>query len=251
MQESSLIPNQETDWDRIRPQLDTVLDELDERDRDAVLLRFFQNRPFAQIGETLRISGDAARMRVDRALEKLRALLARRGITSTTAALTLALENQTAAAVPVGLAATVNNALLASGAMGGAGSATVSSTFHSMSATTLTAGITSLVSILAVGTAIYQSNHARRAEASLVIASKASAERLNDLQARLATTEKSRPVLGRLGDRLYDRSRRASRGGARRQVPGLRLQADRSRRPQRKRRRSKRKPHRRYRSASR
>lgn len=191
MQESSSSPIQETDWDRIRPQLDIVLDQLNEQDRDAVLLRYFQNRPFAEIGGTLQISDDAARMRVDRALEKLRTLLARRGITSTTAALAIALENQAAAAVPAGLAAAVNNGVRASGAVGAA-TAALPGTFQFMSTTTITIGVSGLVSILAVGSALYQASQARQAEASLASASKASAERIHDLQARLATTEKSR-----------------------------------------------------------
>jgi len=40
------------------PQLDAVIDQLDDRDRDAVLLRFFEGRPFTEIGATLRISED-------------------------------------------------------------------------------------------------------------------------------------------------------------------------------------------------
>jgi len=52
-----------------------VMDMLNKRDRDAVLLRCLQGRPFAEIGNILRTSEDAARKRVDRALEKLRVCL--------------------------------------------------------------------------------------------------------------------------------------------------------------------------------
>ncbi len=191
MQESSFSSNATTDWDRIRPQLESVLDELDERDRDAVLLRFFENRPFAEIGDALRVSNDAARMRVDRALEKLRALLARRGITSTTAALALALEHQAAAAAPAGLAASVNSALIASGAMGGAGASSF------MSTTILTVGVAGLVSLLSLGTALYQANQAREAEASraaLTASGKTNAARIQELEGRLVSTEKSKTL---------------------------------------------------------
>jgi len=75
------------DWDRLRPVLDAALDQLDARGREAVLLRFYQGRSFAEVGAALRLTDDAARMRVDRALDKLRSLLARRGVTSTAAAL--------------------------------------------------------------------------------------------------------------------------------------------------------------------
>src|SRR5688500_3525256 len=37
------------DWERLRPMIDDVLLELKESDREAVLLRFFEERPFAEI----------------------------------------------------------------------------------------------------------------------------------------------------------------------------------------------------------
>src|SRR5882672_2564349 len=61
----------ETDWDRLRPVLDDVMLQLNEADREAVLLRFFEGRPFADVGAKLRLSEDAARMRVERALDKM------------------------------------------------------------------------------------------------------------------------------------------------------------------------------------
>lgn len=101
------------DWARVRPVLDEALAELNERDREAILLRYLQGCDFAQVGAKLSLSDNAARMRVDRAVEKLRVLLARRGATSTTAALALALANQAVVAAPAGLAATVTSTALA------------------------------------------------------------------------------------------------------------------------------------------
>ena len=75
--------NPTVDWDRLRPVLDAAIDELPETDRASVVLRFLDRRPFAEIGAALKVSEDAARMRTDRALDKLRSALARRGITST------------------------------------------------------------------------------------------------------------------------------------------------------------------------
>jgi hypothetical protein len=80
-----------------------------------VLLRCMQNRPFAEVGAMLRISEDAARKRVGRALERLRGLLASRGITSTTAALAASLEGHAALAAPAGLAARVSGLALTAG----------------------------------------------------------------------------------------------------------------------------------------
>lgn len=107
------------DRERLRSALAPALDALNEREREAVLLRFFEGRAFAEIGDALRISEDAARMRVDRALEKLHRLLARRGITSTAAALGTALASEAAVTVPAGLATAISGAAVAAGSSTG------------------------------------------------------------------------------------------------------------------------------------
>lgn len=107
------------DWTRLQPVLDAALGELKERDRAAILLRFFENRPLAEVGAKLALSETAARSCVDRALEKLRERLARRGITSTGAALGLALANQVTVAAPAGLANAVASGAVASVAAAG------------------------------------------------------------------------------------------------------------------------------------
>jgi RNA polymerase sigma factor (sigma-70 family) len=116
---AELAADPTADWEQLRPVIDDVLQALGEADREAVLLRFFEERPFAEIGARLAVSEDAARMRVDRALEKMRGRLARRGLTSTTAALALALATQAGAAVPAGLAASISGAALTAAAVGG------------------------------------------------------------------------------------------------------------------------------------
>ena len=64
MQENSASdPTASLDWDRVRPVLDDALAELGERDRDAILLRYLEGRDFAQVGEKLSLSDNAARMR--------------------------------------------------------------------------------------------------------------------------------------------------------------------------------------------
>jgi len=93
------------DWDQLRPLLDVAIDELPETDRAAVVLRFLERRPFAEIGAALQMSEDAARMRTDRALDKLRSAFARRGITSTAAALGVIVSSQPLISAPAGLAA--------------------------------------------------------------------------------------------------------------------------------------------------
>ncbi|HEX3730976.1 MAG TPA: sigma-70 family RNA polymerase sigma factor, partial [Opitutaceae bacterium] len=72
----------ETDWTAVRPHLDAALVALGSREREALLLRFFEQHSFAEVGARLSLSENAARMRVDRALDKLRRSLARRGVVS-------------------------------------------------------------------------------------------------------------------------------------------------------------------------
>jgi RNA polymerase sigma factor (sigma-70 family) len=111
-------PGEPADWERLKPVLDEAIDELPGPDREAVVLRFLERREFSEIGMALRMSADAARMRTSRALEKLRALLERRGITSTAAALGAVVTNQTLLSAPPGLASAVAASSIAGGASG-------------------------------------------------------------------------------------------------------------------------------------
>ncbi len=108
----------EADWDALRLVIDAALCELGERDREAVLLRFFENRGFAEVGQRLGIGENGARMRVERALDKLHAALARRGIRSSAAALGAALGAHAVVAAPSGLAATIAAAAPVSATVG-------------------------------------------------------------------------------------------------------------------------------------
>ena len=103
------------DWQHVRPVLDDALGALAESDREAILLRFFEGRDYASVGARLNLAANAARMRVERALEKLRAALAQRGVTSTSSALAVVLAQQGVASAPAGLAAAITGAALAGG----------------------------------------------------------------------------------------------------------------------------------------
>lgn len=107
-------------WEQVKPVLDDALGELEETDRAAILLRFFEGRGFAEVGARLELSENTARMRVERALDKLHAQLGRRGVTSTTAALAVALAGQAVTAAPTGLVAAATQAGLAAGVAGSA-----------------------------------------------------------------------------------------------------------------------------------
>jgi RNA polymerase sigma factor (sigma-70 family) len=116
MHDVSLPTASAVEWQRLQPVLDEVMHDLGERDREAVLLRFFENLPFADIGARLGLSEDAARKRVHRALDALRAALGRRGIISTGTALGLVLAERAVAAAPAALGGAIAHAAVAGAA---------------------------------------------------------------------------------------------------------------------------------------
>jgi RNA polymerase sigma factor (sigma-70 family) len=100
-------PQDEALWREISPHLDDAIAALSEVDRRAVLLRLFERKPLREVGGQLGLSEDAAKKRVSRALDKLRAFLTHRGATLSSASLGTLLVESSGHAVPSGLAATI------------------------------------------------------------------------------------------------------------------------------------------------
>ena len=95
-------------WEELRPVIDDSLGALKAAEREVLILRFLEPRSIAEVAATLGIGESAARMRIARALERLRAQLARRKIVSTASALSVALgTSQVVVAAPPALAGTV------------------------------------------------------------------------------------------------------------------------------------------------
>jgi RNA polymerase sigma factor (sigma-70 family) len=90
-------------WHEVSPMVDELILQLNSRDREAVLLRFFENHTFSEMAKRLQLTEDGARLRLNRALEKMRSSLAKRGIVSTAVALSGVLTAQAGAAAPGGL----------------------------------------------------------------------------------------------------------------------------------------------------
>jgi RNA polymerase sigma factor (sigma-70 family) len=101
---SSTTPPADELWQQLRPLLDDALHALNVREREAILLRYFEGRAYPDIGRQLGLAENSARMRVDRALEKIRHHLSRRGLTSTAIALGTVLSTHSVHAAPAGLA---------------------------------------------------------------------------------------------------------------------------------------------------
>ena len=92
-------------WPQMAPLLEDAMATLRERDRNAIILRFFENKSMAEVGVAIGASEDATRVRVNRAVEKLRKFFGKRGITLSAAALAVALSTQATPAAPPARAA--------------------------------------------------------------------------------------------------------------------------------------------------
>jgi RNA polymerase sigma factor (sigma-70 family) len=84
----------------IAPLVDAALVQLSPTDRDALVLKFLKQQPLAEVSHNLGLSEEATKKRVGRALQKLRRIFSRNGITLPVAALALCLSSIPAIAVP-------------------------------------------------------------------------------------------------------------------------------------------------------
>jgi biopolymer transport protein ExbD len=122
--------------------LDDALMSLPADDRDAIVLRFFEQRSFADVGHVLKLSEDAARKRVDRSLDKLHEVLRRRGIVTASAALGGVLTAAGTGPAPTGLALQVAaHAFTQAGATTAAGASLFSTLLPAAAAAALVASV--------------------------------------------------------------------------------------------------------------
>jgi len=109
------LSSPEVQWEQLRPLLDEAVGQLNDHDRDAVLLRYFQGWSHREVGVALGLNEDAARMRIDRAVEKLRHYFARSGVVTSAALLAEALAANSVQAAPTGLLGSVASTSFAHG----------------------------------------------------------------------------------------------------------------------------------------
>jgi RNA polymerase sigma factor (sigma-70 family) len=102
-------------WEQMSPLLDEALATLGETDRQAVLLRFFENKSLAEVGHSLGTGEDTARKRVSRALEKLHRYFSKHGVSSTTAIIAGAISANSVQAAPAMLAKSVTAVAITKG----------------------------------------------------------------------------------------------------------------------------------------
>jgi RNA polymerase sigma factor (sigma-70 family) len=98
-------------WTTLEAHLDEALCSLSDQDRDAVLLRFFHGQSAREIADIVSITEAAAQKRVNRALERLRRIFERRGVTVAAQALGTSISAHSISAAPAGLASSISSLL--------------------------------------------------------------------------------------------------------------------------------------------
>jgi RNA polymerase sigma factor (sigma-70 family) len=151
--ESQPTVDEET-WQKISPLLDEALAALGETDRQAVLLRFFENKSLGDVGGKLGTSEDTARKRVSRALEKLRSYFAKRGVESSTTFIAGVLSVHSVGTAPAHLAATIAATAIKGSAVTASTLTLVKGTLNIMAWLKAKTAIVIGASTLLVGTAI-------------------------------------------------------------------------------------------------
>jgi RNA polymerase sigma factor (sigma-70 family) len=153
--DASSLPIDNETWQQIAPLLDGALEQLGQKDHDAVVLRFFEGRNFKEVGAALGASEDAAKMRVNRALEKLHHYFSKRGISSTTAIIAGAVTANSVQAAPVALAKSVTAVAIVKGSIATASILTlVKGTIKLMTWTKLKLALGTSAAILLIGGAV-------------------------------------------------------------------------------------------------
>ena len=145
-------------WAQVEPLLDEAMHALDEADRTAVLLRYFENRSLREVGQTLGTSDDAAQKRVSRALERLRAYFSQRGVTVGASGLAMVISAHAVQGAPVGL----NSAVIATASLAGAAASAANAIVAANTITMTTMQKTLIAATLAaaLGTGIYENRKA-------------------------------------------------------------------------------------------
>jgi len=103
-------------WRQLEPLLDDALGRLSEKDRTVIVMRFLAAQDFAAIGHAIHGSENAVKKRLARALERLRRVFARRGVTLTAGLIATGLATHSVQAAPALLANSISAAALAQSA---------------------------------------------------------------------------------------------------------------------------------------
>ncbi|HEY3762137.1 MAG TPA: sigma-70 family RNA polymerase sigma factor [Verrucomicrobiae bacterium] len=142
------------DWQQMSPWLDSAMAGLRQKERDALVLKFFEGRSLAEVGVALGIEERAAQKRVSRGLERLRDFFARRGVHSTPAAIGETIAGHALSLAGPGLATVVSAGAVKGSAAGASTLSLVNSTLKIMTYTKIKFALTLSALVLLAGGAV-------------------------------------------------------------------------------------------------
>ena len=201
-------PTPEEVWKEAAPCIDSAMEQLSATDRTVVLLRYFHGRSLRELAAALGLSEDAAKKRVHRALERLRKILRREGITSSGSLLSAALTAYAVQSAPSTLGGAISTAalhgtvasaeLLSKGAL-----QMIAWTKIKMTGACV---VTALLMTGTVGVSVHHATAAREHEAALVADARIRQEapaREEQSRAAFAATENENRALQKQAEELY------------------------------------------------
>jgi RNA polymerase sigma factor (sigma-70 family) len=146
-----------SDWSLIEGLLDEGMETLDETDRSAIVLRYFENKSLREVGATFGTSDDAAQKRVSRAVERLREFFARRGVTLGATGLIVVISANAIQAAPAGLGAAISSAAALAGTTA---ATTTTAVTKAIAMTTLQKTLITAVIAVTVSAGAYEAHQA-------------------------------------------------------------------------------------------
>jgi RNA polymerase sigma factor (sigma-70 family) len=152
----------DTSWEQLAPRLDAALGELNEADRDALLLRYFERKSAREMAQILGLSDEAAQKRVSRAIERVREIFSKHGVAVGASGLAALLSANAVQSAPIGLTTTISTATALSGA---AIKSTTLGLTKTLVMTTLQKSLITVAIAAAVGTSVYEKRRAQQLEA--------------------------------------------------------------------------------------
>jgi RNA polymerase sigma factor (sigma-70 family) len=159
-------------WNQLAPLLDEAMARLGQKDRDAVILRFFKDKSVREVASATQTGEAAAQRRILRALEKLHRFFTKRGVSSTAAIVAGVMTANSVQAAPVALAKSVTAVAIAKGATASTTTLTlIKGALKVMAWTKMkTTAVVSVAVILAAGTTGLVIKHQRQAHYSMPVA---------------------------------------------------------------------------------
>ena len=153
-------------WSDVEPLLDEAVATLRAFDRSAIILRFFEDKTLHEVGEALGLTEDAARKRISRALEQLRAMLLKRGVTVSSSVLAADLSTHAIQVAPVGLSAAILSGVAVPGV---ALPPLLVGTASTLAMTTMQKTLFVAIGVIAAGVGLYQTRTISRQSSEIAL----------------------------------------------------------------------------------